>query len=151
MKRLQKYVARIALATSISATIVLGAPSAAQAGTCTSQGCGGEVSNNSGMSIRITNCWRDSYGVWENGDKLSCVTHPNSWSYYNADVELPVGGWSSNHYYYYDTDAIRFYKGCVTRYHFWGGSIQTEDRRGKDSIWRKIYDVNHVYIDSISC
>ncbi|MFI1568766.1 hypothetical protein ACH4ZX_38090 [Streptomyces sp. NPDC020490] len=141
----------VALAITLSASLLAAAP--ASASVCTTPGCGGEVSNNSSTnySIRIANCWRDEYGTWENGDKLSCVSHPNNWGYYYGDAELPRGDESIKHYYYYDTDAIRFYRGCTTRYHFWGGNILTEDRHGKDSLWRKISRYDHVYINSIVC
>jgi hypothetical protein len=125
----------------------------ASAGVCTTPGCGGEISNNTNTnhSIRITNCWKDEYGWEEEGDKLSCVTHPGSWNSYNADAELPRGDESKNHYYYYDTDAIRFYRGCVTTYHTWGLPKQVIDRRGKASLWRKIDSLTHGYVDSIVC
>ncbi|MFB7114190.1 hypothetical protein [Streptomyces sp. NPDC056190] len=108
------------------------------------------------MNIRIANdwCWGISYGWWHSGeDKLPCVTKPGTWSAWHADVELPPGDWSSAkaHSYYYDTDAVRFYKGCVTKWHYWGQSVQTTDRRGKSSLWLKLFDVDHVYIDSITC
>lgn len=140
-----------AFAVSVGSPLILATP--ASAGTCTTKGCGGEVSNNSrtDYSIRIANCWKDSYGWEEEGDKLSCVTHPGSWGSYKADAELPRGDESKNHYYYYDTDAIRFYRGCVTTYHTWGLPKQTIDRRGKPSLWRKINNATHAYIDKIVC
>jgi hypothetical protein len=153
-----KTIGRWALRGSVAAALVaaLVGPTAAtpaSAGVCYSPGCGGEVTNNARMSILITNCWKDTYGTWEPGDHLDCVPVANrgTWDARNADVELLPTQYSTYAYYYYDVDAIRFYRNCVTKYHFWGGSQQTEDRRGKSSIWRKIYDPNHVYIDSISC
>ncbi|MFF0227863.1 hypothetical protein [Streptomyces sp. NPDC004629] len=131
----------------------LGMSAPASAGTCTTQGCGGEVTNNSSMPIRITNCWSDSYGASEEGDKLGCVKsyNVNYWFAYNSDVELPAHDESKWHFYYYDTDAFRAYRGCVTKYHYWGAPTSTADRRGKASLWIKITNLDHVYIDSISC
>lgn len=148
-----RNLARIALAAACSAGLLLVGGGSASAGTCSTQGCGGEVSNNSRMNIRIANnwCWGSLHSNVYYGDKLPCVDNPGSWWEYRADVELPPGDWSGNHYYYYDTDAIRFYRDCVTKYHFWGTGTYTEDRRGKSSKWLKIYSFDHVYVDSITC
>ncbi|MYX39059.1 MULTISPECIES: hypothetical protein [unclassified Streptomyces] len=146
-----KRIATGITATAASMAFLVATPTSAAAGTCTTSGCGGEVTNNSSMNIRIANCWRDDYGLYQYIDKIGCVSHPNSWIYYNADAELPPGDESKYNYYYYDTDAVRFYKGCVTKWHWWGGFVQTTDRRGKSSQWMKISSIDHVYIDSISC
>ncbi|MFF8405981.1 hypothetical protein ACF06P_30660 [Streptomyces sp. NPDC015684] len=154
MKPTATLLARLALVAALSAGASLVLPESAQAGTCSTQGCGGEVSNNARMNIRIANnwCWPVSDGWWYSGkDTLPCVSKPGTWSGWPADVELPPGDWSGNHSRYYDTDAVRFYRGCVTKWHYWGLSVQTTDRRGKSSLWLKLFDTDHVYIDSISC
>ncbi|WP_328992673.1 hypothetical protein OG394_00380 [Kribbella sp. NBC_01245] len=149
-ERLGKWGARsVALAIAVLLmSIGLSAP--ASAGTCTTQGCGGEVSNNTGLSIRIANCWSGSSSYYY-GDTLPCVQHPNTWVEYNADVELPAGDESKYHYWYYDTDAVRFFRNCVTKWHYWGGWTNTVDRRGKSSQWMKFSSLDHIYIDSQVC
>ncbi len=149
-QRLRKWGVRsAALAIAVLLmTISSGAP--ASAGTCTTQGCGGEVTNNTGLSIRIANCWSGSSYSYS-GDTLPCVQHQNSWVNYNSDVELPAGDESKFHYYYYDTDAVRFFRNCVTKWHYWGSWTNTEDRRGKSSLWVKFTNLDHIYIDSQIC
>jgi hypothetical protein len=148
--RLNKWAARSAALALAIPLMSIGLTTPASAGTCTTSGCGGEVSNNTGMSIRIANCWSGTSSYWYE-DKIPCVQHVNYWSSYYSDVELPAGDESKFHYYYYDTDAIRFYRGCVTKWHFWGGVTQTEDRRGKTSKWMKFVSLDHVYVESINC
>ncbi len=148
--RLGKWAVRSATVALAVPVMALGIAAPASAGTCTTSGCGGEVSNNSGMSIRIANCWSGTSATYY-GDKLPCVQHVN-WVYdYYSDWELPKGDESKNHYYYYDTDAIRFYRNCVTKWHFWGSATYTEDRRGLDSKWMKFNDLGHVYVESVTC
>ncbi|MFI1566929.1 hypothetical protein ACH4ZX_28425 [Streptomyces sp. NPDC020490] len=149
-ERLGKWGARSAALAVAIPLMGIGLSTPASAGTCTTSGCGGEVSNNSRMPVRIANCWSGTSSTYS-GDKLPCVQHVNYWAAYYSDVELPAGDESKFHYYYYDTDAVRFYKGCVTKWHYWGGWTNTEDRRGKASLWKKFSDLDHVYIESITC
>ncbi len=125
----------------------------AQAGTCNTPRCGGEVVNNSNSSIRVANqwCW-GTFGQTEAvGQTLKCVKNPGRSDTYEADFELPAHNETANYYYYYDTDSVRFFAGCVTKYHWWGGSQQTVNRSGKDSLWIKITDIDKIFIDSQSC
>ncbi|WP_405803811.1 hypothetical protein OG729_01825 [Streptomyces sp. NBC_00210] len=152
MRNLRTRLAKLAVAAVVGASVVVGVPGTASAGTCTTPGCGGEIDNSSGMDVRIANNW--CWGVWHSdtyyGDKLPCVDNPGSWGSYRADVELPPGDKSRNHYYYYDTDSVRAYKGCVTMWSGWG-SGNTLDRRGKSSMWVKVYDWGHLNVFSIRC
>lgn len=148
------YAVAVALAASALNVSVLAGPAAA--GTCSTPGCGGEVSNNTNYYVSISNCWADSYGTWENGDNLPCHGNPvRVANVANARIWLSPGDWSSESQYsaFYDTDAVKFPAGCLTYYHWWGQGKEAEweDRRGKDSIWRKISSADHIYIDRISC
>jgi hypothetical protein len=130
--------------------VVLAAP--ASAGDCSSPGCGGEVSNNTNYYVSISNCWESAYGLDEPGDDLPCHGNPvRVGNVDNARMWLGPGGWSSSYNEYYDTDAVKLPAGCVIKYHYWGLPQRTEDRRGKPSIWWKIYDIDHFYYDNITC
>ncbi|GAQ62332.1 hypothetical protein [Streptomyces scabiei] len=126
----------------------------AAAATCDTPNCGGEVDNNTNAYLSISNCWADSYGTWENGDNLPCHGNPvRVGNMRNARVWLSPGQREDNYSYFYDTDAVRFPKDCKTYYHWWGQSREanSEDRRGKDAIWRKISSADHFYFDRVVC
>ncbi len=138
-------------AASMNLTTLTG-PAAAD--TCPTPGCGGEVDNNTNTYLSISNCWADSYGTWENGDNLPCHGNPvRVGNMEKARVWLSPGQREDNYSYFYDTDAVRFPKDCKTYYHWWGQSreAKSEDRRGKDAIWRKITSADHFYFDRVVC
>lgn len=146
----------------VSVVVSMTSQSPAAAGTCDTQSCGGDVWNESGMNVRIANnwCWGITYGInyFDNdGDGYmtpSCVTDHGSWYGFPSDVELPPNRWSSDYAAYYDTDAFRAYKGCVTKgyYDIPGPNISfTFDRRGKVTMWRKVLDSDKIHITSITC
>lgn len=64
---------------------------------------------------------------------------------------LSVGEFPLVHSKFHDTDAVRFPANCVTKWHWWGGAMQTTNRNGASSRWMKIPNIDHVYIDSILC
>ncbi|MCG5468900.1 hypothetical protein LADH09A_002800 [Micromonospora sp. LAH09] len=125
----------------------------AEAGTCRTRGCGGRVVNRSGMNIRITNdwCWGTGTAFYV-GDKLPCVTQPGNWTANHADAELPSGGDSSyTTIYYYDVDAFRVYRGCITSYYFGSASDVVHTDQPTISQWWRIQGKTKVTITSIRC
>lgn len=150
VKKVRIWITIIAV---VSVLFVGSTATPAAAGTCTTQWCGGVVSNNSSSSIAVTNCWPGTSTRYY-GDTLSCMT--NGWAYNkrNAGMLLGRGDSTLSYYYYYDTDGFRVFKGCKV-IGYWGGLGGTPfsfDRHGySTSMWVKINNWDYVYISSITC
>ncbi|MEV7417016.1 hypothetical protein [Streptomyces sp. NPDC089919] len=150
MKRSLFGMAAGAMAAAALNLSMLAVPAAA--GECGTPNCGGEVDNNAGRNVAISNCWADSYGTWENGDSLPCHGRPaRTGNQANAMTWLAPGEREDMFSRYYDTDAVRFTSGCTTYYHFWGWPTRVEDRSGRDSIWMKINSADHLYVERVVC
>jgi hypothetical protein len=127
-----------AIFAMVAAMLVTTLSAPASASTCNTPGCGGVVTNHSTLlTILISNnwCWSDRSTDVE--EHLPCAPNHNVSNSYRADFELPRGATSESYYYYYDTDAIRMYRGCRTMIAE-GPFTFVYDRTGLPSMWVKI-------------
>jgi len=124
-------------------------------GTCTTQGCGGEVTNHSPFYIRIANNWCSGSSADVAGDHLSCVAHWDNYDAWPADAWLRPNEYSGRYPKYYDTDAFQAVDGCTTTFNRWAGPLLLGrweyDRHGKGSVWIKVPDWQFVDILNITC
>ncbi len=137
-----------ALAAFMTAQLI--APSSASAGTCRTPGCGGSVSNGTGGTIAVTNCWKT--GGFAYGEKHPCMT--NGWNLYadNAGVRLGPYDTSDGYYYYYDVDGFRVYSGCTVSGYWQGGSVFSYYRSPSQSpMWVRIAGLGRANITRIAC
>lgn len=107
--------------------------------------CGDVYNRSGGHQIRVSNHWCKS-GFQFEGDSLGC----------GSEMEVPNGRDADDYAGFGDTDAIRFYRGCVVSgYDYVLGAPDllffTYDRRGRNSLWVKISDNEDYTITSITC
>lgn len=150
-KRIGSYVFAAIAACGIFLSVSV---SPAAAGTCSTPGCGGVVTNGASQSIAVANCWSGT-GTRNYSTNLPSSWCPNGWSTTKAGAMMNLGRGDSTYGYskYYDTDAFRVYAGCRVVGN-WGGASGSQfvfDRRGLSSMWVKITDWDNAYIRSITC
>jgi hypothetical protein len=107
--------------------------------------CGDVYNRSGGHQIRVSNHWCKP-GFQFEGDILGCA----------SEIEVPNGRDADDYTGFGDTDAIRFYRGCsVSGYVYVVGAPDliffTYDRRGRNSLWVKITDIEDYTITSITC
>nr|WP_221382107.1 hypothetical protein [Actinoplanes polyasparticus] len=127
-------------------------------GTCSTVGCGGEVTNHSQHYIRISNNWCSGSSADYYGDRLYDCYPWQNWDrsdLYPADMWLTQNQYSGNFVKYRDTDAFMASAGCTTVFNKWIGPLLlgrwTYDRHNRTSAWIKITDAEFIDILSISC
>jgi hypothetical protein len=141
--------ALVAAAIAAAAAITVPAGPAA-ASVCTTQYCGGVVTNNSSGLIRVSNMW-----CWSNistwyGSTLPCATSWNAYAY-NSFFLLGHPDTTANYYYYYDTDAFRVDAGCQVHVYDGFEDLVFSDRGNATPMWVKITNNQKFTVTSINC
>ncbi|MCU7723304.1 hypothetical protein ODJ79_06245 [Actinoplanes sp. KI2] len=149
---MKKLLARTAAAVVLLSGLVGLTPSSpAMASTCSTKGCGGEVTNHSSRLVYVVNCWLSSNpGTWR-GNIPSCATQ---WSAYASNAYFALGhpDTTNNYPKYYDTDAFRVDAGCVLTESDNGGANQVYNNKGNSTpLWVKISNPSGVLIYSVVC
>ncbi|MFJ7213429.1 hypothetical protein [Amycolatopsis sp. NPDC098790] len=164
MKRVIASVTALVALTAFAPTPAHGAaprdsasPVAAR-GTCSTVGCGGEVTNHSQHYIRISNAWCWSHDNDYYGDRLYPCYPWQNWDrsdLYPADMWLTQNQYSGNYVKYRDTDAFMASAGCTTVVNKWIGPVllgrYVYDRHNTSSVWIKITDAHFIDVLSITC
>jgi len=145
-----------AVAAAFIAASIVGVPSPAQAGTCSTPGCGGEATNASTRGIMISNNWCSAAGtITYTGEFLptSCVPVANRQNGYThpASFTLQPGRRSNEYPKYYDTDAIRLPANCVTNVTIDGNGVQYDRRGISTHQWRKFSNSQTWVVTGIYC
>lgn len=131
---------------------------AAARGTCSTVGCGGEVTNHSQHYIRISNNWCFSSDASYYGDRLYPCYPWQNWDrsdLYPADMWLTQNQYSGNYVKYRDTDAFMASAGCTTVVNKWIGPLllgrYVYDRHNRTSEWIKLNDAQFIDVLQITC
>ncbi|WP_349880346.1 hypothetical protein ABIH81_12150 [Micromonospora sp. HUAS YX12] len=106
------------------------------------------------MNVRVTNNWCYSSSTPRYQDTLTdCVDYVGSSTKWPADFELPPGKTTASYPKYYDTDAVRIYRGCkVWMLEEVTGLYEVWDRRGEvTSMWKKIVNSERWNVYQIQC
>lgn len=147
---LKKWSARIAAAAVVGGLLV-GAPLAtsASAGTCTTRGCGGVITNASGKGIFVSNnwCWDTTSQYY--GNTLPCATTWND-SAYRSYFLLLSGHSTTEFYYYYDTDAYRIDPHCTVSFEA-GSTFTSITNSSSTPMWRKITNIANMKLVKYTC
>ncbi|WP_229073906.1 hypothetical protein [Actinoplanes sp. DH11] len=148
----KSWIIRAAVVTAaLVSTALAGPTSPAQAGECTTQGCGGEVLNRTSRVVYVTNCWLSGNpGIWY-GSIPSCATNGYNLNKFKAYYGLGPNQNTRNFSKYYDTDAIRVDNGCTLTFSE-GGLNHTHSARGIGShLWVKINNHVKATVTNYSC
>ena len=152
MTRTKKWFARAAVAfIAVTGGMLVSPASPAEAGTCSTKGCGGAVINNTKRVVYVTNCWLSGNpGIWY-GSVPSCATNgydvTKANSYYGLGPNQNTDSFSK----YYDTDALRVDNGCTLTFYN-GIENQTWSARGVGShLWVKITSDITARVNSYVC